>query len=104
MDIYKSIEEYNTNKKHKILIVFDDMIANRLSNKKRNPIVNELFIRGRKLNVSLVSITQSNFTMPKNIWLNSMHYFIMKLPNEQELQQLAFNDSSYIDFKNIMNL
>ena len=67
MDIYKSIEEYNTNKKHKILIVFDDMIANRLSNKKRNPIVNELFIRGRKLNVSLVSITQSNFTMPKNI-------------------------------------
>ena len=67
MDIYKSIEEYNTNKKHKILIVFDDMIANRLSNKKCNPIVNELFIRGRKLNISLVSITQSNFTMPKNI-------------------------------------
>ena len=67
MDIYKSIEEYNTNKKHKILIVFDDMIANRLSNKKRNRIVNELFIRGRKLNISLVSITQSNFTMPKNI-------------------------------------
>ena len=58
-DIYKNIEEYNPNKKHKILIVFDDMIANMISNKKLNPIVTELFIRGRKPNISLVFITQS---------------------------------------------
>ena len=58
-NIYKNIEEYNPNKKQKILIVFDDMIADMLSNKKLNPIVTELFIRGRKLNISLVFITQS---------------------------------------------
>ena len=52
-DIYKSVEEYNPNKEQKILIVFDDMIADMLSNKKLNPIVTELFIRGRKLNISL---------------------------------------------------
>ena len=64
-DIYKNIEEYNPNKKRKILIVFDDMIADMLSNKKLNPIVTELFIRGRKLNISLVFITQSYFTVAK---------------------------------------
>ena len=63
-DIYKNIEEYNPNKKRKILIVFDDMIADMLSNKKLNPIVTELFIRGRKLNISLVFITQSYFALP----------------------------------------
>ena len=103
-DIYKNIEEYNPNKKRKILIVFDDMIADMLSNKKLNPIVTELFIRGRKLNISLVFITQSYFAVPKNIRLNSMHYFIMKIPNKQELQQIAFNHSSDIDFKDFMNL
>ena len=64
-DIYKKIEEYNPNKKRKILIVFDDMTADMLSNKKLNPIITELFIRGRKLNISLVFITQSYFAMPK---------------------------------------
>ena len=64
-DIYKNIEEYNSNKKRKILMVFDDMIADMLSNKKLNPIVTELFIRGRKLNISLVFITQSYFTVTK---------------------------------------
>ena len=67
------------------MIVFDDMIANMLSNKKLNPIVSELFIRGRKLNISLVFITQSYFSVPKDIRLNSTHYFIMKIPNKQEL-------------------
>ena len=57
-DIYKNIEEYNLNKKHEILIVFDDLIADMLSNKKLNPIVTELLIRGRKLNISVVFITQ----------------------------------------------
>ena len=64
-DIYNNIEEYNSNKKHKILIAFDDMIADILSNKKLLPIVTELFIRGRKLNISLVFITQPYFAVPK---------------------------------------
>ena len=103
-DIYKNIEECNPNKKHKKLVVFDDMIADMLNNKKLNPIVTELFIRGRKLNISFVFITQSHFAVPKNVRLNSMHYFIMKIPNKQELQQTAFNYSSDIDFKDFMNL
>ena len=66
------------------------MIADTLSNKKLNPIVTELFIRGRKLNISLVFIAQSYFALPKNIRLNSAHYFVMKIPNKRELQQIAF--------------
>ena len=85
-DIYKSVEEYNPNKEQKILIVFDDMIADMLSNKKLNPIVTELFIRDRKLNISLVFITQSYFVVPNNIRLNPTHYFIMEIPNKQELK------------------
>ena len=85
-DIYKNIEEYNPSKKRKILIVFDDMIADMLSNKKLNPIVTELFIRDRKLNISLVFITQSYFVVPNNIRLNPTHYFIMEIPNKQELK------------------
>ena len=78
-DIYKNIEEYNPSKKRKILIVFDVMIADMLSNEKPNPIVTGLFTRGRKLNISFVFITQSYFPVPKNIRLNSTHYFIMKI-------------------------
>ena len=85
-------------------MVFDDMILDMLSNKKLNPVVTELFIRGRKLSISLVFITQSYFAVPKNIRLNSTHYFIMKIPNKQEIQQIAFNHSSDIDFKDFMNL
>ena len=103
-DIYKNIEYYNPNKKRKILIVFDDMITDMLSNKKFNPIVTELFIRGRKLNIFLVFITQSCFAVPKNIKLNSTHYLVMKVPNKKELQQIAFNLSPYIDFQDFMNL
>ena len=103
-DIYKNIEEYNPNKKRKVLVVFDDTIADMLSNKKLNPIVTELFIRGRKLNISLVFITQSYFAAPKNIRLNSTHYFVMKIPNKRELQQIAFDHSSDIDFQDFMNL
>ena len=96
-NIYKNIEEYNPNKNRKILTMFDDMIAAMLSNKKLNLIVTELFIRGRKLNISFVFITQSYFTVPKAIRLNLTIYFIMKIPNKRELQQIAFNDS-YIYF------
>ena len=92
-DIYKNIEEYNTSKKRKILIVLDDMIADILSNKKVNPIVTELFIRGRKLKIYLVFITQSYFDVSKNIRLDSTHHFIMKILNKRELQQIAFNHS-----------
>ena len=113
-DIYKNIEEYNPNKKRKILNVFDDMIADMLSNKKLNPIVTELFIRGRTLNISLVFITclvfithfyyTSYFAVPKNIRLNSTYYFVMKLPSKRELQQIAFNHSSDNDLQEFMNL
>ena len=75
-------------KNKKTLIVFDDMIADMLNNKKLNPIVIELFIRGRKLNIYLAFITQSYFAVSKNIRLNSTHYFAMKIPNERELQQI----------------
>ena len=73
-DVYKNIEEYNPNKKRKILIVFDDMTADILGNKKQNPIGTELSIRSRKLNISLVFITQSYFAVAEHIILNSMHY------------------------------
>ena len=102
--VYKNIEEYKPNKKYRILTVFDDMIADILSNKKLNPIVTELFIRSRKLNISLVFITQSYFVVPKAIILTSTHYFVMKIPNNLELQKIAFNNLSDIDFKEFMNL
>ena len=84
-DIHKNIGENNPNKKRKLLIVFDDMTADMLRSEKLNPIVTGLFIRGRKLNISLDFITQSYFAVPKNIRLNSTHYFIMKIPNKKEL-------------------
>ena len=80
-DIYENIEEYNSNKEHKILIVFNDMIADILSSKKLSRIVTESFINGGKLNISLVFITQSYFVVPKNISLNCTHSFVMKIPN-----------------------
>ena len=97
-NVYKNIEDYNSGKKHKVLIVFDDMISDMINNKKRNPIT-ELFIRGRKLGISIIFITQSYFKVPKDLRLNSMHFFIMKIPNKRELQQIDLNHSSDIDFK-----
>ena len=75
-DVYKNIEEYNIGKKRKILTVFNDMIADMINNKKLNPIVTELFIRGRKTNISIVFITQSYFKVPKDVRLNSNHIII----------------------------
>ena len=103
-DFYKSIQDYNPIKKRKILIVFDDMIADMINNDKLNPIVTELFIRGRKLNISIVFITESYFKVPKDVRLNSTHFFIMEIPNKRELQQIALNHSSDIDFKDFMNI
>ena len=101
-DVYKNIENYNAGKKRKILIVFDDMIADMINNKKLDPVVTELFIKGRKLNTSIVFITQSY--LPKDVRLNSTHFFIMKIPNKRELQQIALNHSSDIDFKDFIKI
>ena len=77
-DVYKNIDEYNPDKENKILIVFDDMIADMIHNKKLNSIVTELFIRGRKLNISLVFIIQSYFKVPKDVRLNTIHFLSRK--------------------------
>ena len=74
------------------------------SNKKLNPIVTELFIRCRKLNIAIVFVKQFLSAVPKNIRLNSTHYFIVKVPNKQKLQQITFNHSSDIDFRDFTNL
>ena len=80
--VYKNIDDYNPNRGRKILIVFDDMIADIVTNKKFQAIIKELFIRCRKINISLVFITQSYFSVPKDVRLNSTHYFVMKINNK----------------------
>ena len=95
---------YNLNKKRKILIAFDYMIADMLSNKRLSPIVTELFIKGRKLNISLAFITPSYFAVPKDIRLNATHYFIVKGPNKQKLKQIASQNLLDIGFEDFMNL
>ena len=104
LDACKNFEEYNPEKKRKVLIVFDDMIADIINNKKLNPIVTELFIRSTKLNICIVFITQSYFRVPKDVRLHSKHFFIMKTPNKRELQQIALNHSSDIDFKDLIKI
>ena len=72
--------------------------------KKLNSIVTKLFIRGRKLNISLVFVTQSNFKVPKHVRPNTSHFFIVKIPNKRELQQIAINHSSGINIKDFANI
>ena len=103
-DVYKNIEDYNPNKKRKVLIVFDDMIADMINNKKLNPAVTDLFIRGRKLGVPIVFIIQSYFKVPKDVRSNSTHFFVMKIPNKTELQQVALNYSSDVDFQDFIKI
>ena len=102
--VYKNIENYNPGEKRKILIVFDDIIADMINNKKLNPVVTELFIRGRKLNISIVFITQSYFKVRKDVRLNSTQFFITRIPNKRELQQIALNHSFDIDFKDFIKI
>ena len=90
--------------KRKILIVFDDMIADVTNNTKFEAIIIELFIRCRKLKISLAFITQSYFTVPKNVRLNSTHYLIMKISNRRELQNITINHSADIDYKDFMEI
>ena len=97
--VCKSIEDYNPGKEHKILVASDDITADIISNKKSNPTVTKLFITG-----SRVCITQSYFKVPKEVKLKSTHYFIMKIPNKRELQQIAISHLSDMDFKNFMKI
>ena len=97
-DVYKNIDAYNADKENKILIVFDDMIADMDHNKKLNSVVTEL------LNISLVFITQSYFKVPKDVRLNTTQFFIAKIPNKRELQQTAINHSSDINTKDFVNI
>ena len=87
-----------------MLIVFYDMIADVMANKKFQATINELFISCRKLNISLVYITQSYFSVPKNVRLNSIHYLIMKINNRKELQNTAINHSVDIDYQDFMEI
>ena len=103
-DTYKNINDYNPDKENKVLIVFDDMIADMINNKKLNSIVTESFIRGRKLRISLVFITQSYFKVPKDFRLNTSHFFIAKIPNERQLQQIVINHSSDISTKDFAHI
>ena len=103
-DVYENIDNYNQNRRRKILIVFDDMIADIMANKKFQSIIKELFIRCRKLNISLVFITQSYFFVPKDVILNSTHYLIMKINNRKELQNIAINHSVDIGYQNFIRI
>ena len=103
-DVYKNVDDYNPDKENKILIVVDDMIADMIHNKKPNSIVTELFVRVTKLNISLVFITQSYFEVPKDVRLDTTNFFIAKVPNKIELQQIAINHSSDITTKDYINI
>ena len=103
-DIYEDINTYNPNRRRKILTVFDDMIADIMTNKRFQAIIKELFIRCKKISISLVFLTQSYFSVPKDVRLNSMHYFIMKINNKRELQNIAINHSADIDYKDFIKI
>ena len=99
--VYDNIDDYNSNRRRKILIVFDEIIADIMTNRRFQAIIKKLFIRSRKLNISLVFITQSYFSFPKDVRLNTTHYFIMKINNKRELQNIAINHSADIDYQEL---
>ena len=102
--ILETIEDCNKKRKRKVLIVFDDMISHVMSNKKAQQVLKELFIRCRKLNISLCFLTQSYFSVPKDVRLNCTHNIIFKLNNKRELQNIAINHSADIDYKDFVNI
>ena len=102
--ISKNIEDYNKMRKRKVLIVFDDMISHVMSNKKAQEVLKELFIRCRKLNISLCFLTQSYFSVPKDVRLNCTPYSMFKLNNKRELQNIAINHSADIDYKDFVKI
>ena len=101
-DVFTNIDDCNKKRKRKVLIVFDDMIADIMSRKKFKAIIKELFIRRRKLNIYIVFITQSYFRTPKDARLNSTHYVIMKIQSKKDLQNIAQENSGDIDFKDFL--
>ena len=103
-DAFSNIDDYNPKRKRKILIVFDDMIADIMTNKKFQAIIKELSIRCRKLNVSLVFIPQFYFSVPKEARLNSTHNLIMKINNRKDLQQTTIDHSADIDYKDFLKI
>ena len=103
-DVCKNINYPNADKENKTLIVFDDMIADMIQNKNLNSIVTGLFIRGRKLIISLVFIAQSHFKVPKDVRPNTTHFFITRILNKRELQQIVINHSSDVSTKNFANI
>ena len=103
-DVLEDINNYNKKRDKKVLIIFDDMIANIMRSKKFKAIVKELFIRCRKLNISIVFITQSYFRTPEDARLNSIHYILMKIGNKKELKSIAEENSGHSDFKNFLKI
>ena len=103
-DVYENINDYNPIRKRKKLTVFDDMIGDITTNEKFKAIMKELFIRCRKLNISLAFITQSYFSVPKDVRINSTHYLIMKINNRIELKNIAINHSADIDYQDFIKI
>ena len=103
-NVYENIDEYNPTRKRKILIVFDNMIADIVTNKKFQAIIKDLFIRCRTLSIPVVFITQSCFSAPKDVRLNSEHYLIRKINNKKELQNIAINNFADIEENRILFL
>ena len=100
-DVYENINDYNPIKKRKKLFVFDEMIVDNMDNEKFHVMVKELFIRCGKVNISLAFITQSYFSVPKDVRIN---YLIMKINNRRELQNIGYNHSADIDYKDFMKI
>ena len=103
-DILSDIEDYNKKRKRKMLIIFDDMISHVMSDKKAQQILKDLFIRCRKLNISHCFLTQSYFSVPKDVRLNCTHYILFKLNNRRELQNIAIDHSADIDDKDFIKI
>ena len=103
-DVYNNIDDYNPRRKRKILIVFNDVIADIMANKKILAIIKELFIRCRKLDISLIFMTQSYFSVPKEVRLNSTYYLIKKTHSKRELQEIGINHSANIDYKDFVKI
>ena len=103
-DVYENIDDGNPIRKRKKIIVFDDMIADIMHSRRFQALIKELFIRGIKLNISLVFITQCYFSGPKEFRLNSTHYLVMKINNRKELQNIVVDHSADIDYNDYENL
>ena len=103
-DVYENINDYNPIRKRKKLTVFDDMIGEIMTNEKFKVIMKELFIRCRKLNISLTFITQSYFSIRRELRINSTHYLTMKINNKRELQNIATNHYADINYQDFMKI